>query len=351
MVLFEEGGRVSLGDARLKVCGPDELVCETLCSTISPGTELRMLAGHYGSAGAFPFIPGYSSVGRVVEVGSAVCGWRVGDLVNCRNTVPFEGVTTLYGAHSRRKGVPASGADRPVRLPDGADPFDYALTDLAAIALRGVEAAAPRPGETAIVIGQGLIGSLSAAWLGIHGCRVIVVDPEAARLEKALRRGVAFAVSPTEPDAYERLMALCHGGADLVVEASGTTPGVELALRLLRRKPQGESWKSAMEPIRFYHGDWPRLIFQANYLAPLPWKPDNAFPGEGAIFITPRDRGVEERQRVIEAIRNGHFRPGEWVDEIVPWREAPAAYAALQERHILSAVLDWRGEEGRESPK
>ena len=301
-----------------------------------------MLAGHYGTAGAFPFVPGYSSVGRVVEVGAAVRGWRVGDLANCRNTLPFEGVRALYGGHSRLKKVAALGADRPVRLPEGADPRDYVLTDVAAIALRGVEAAAPRAGETAIVIGQGLIGSLSAAWLGIHGCRVIVVDPEPARLEKALGRGVAFAVSPAEPDAQERLLTLCNGGADIVVEASGTTPGVELALKLLRRKPQGEAWASSTEPIRFYHGDWPRLVFQANYLAPLPWKPDGAFPGEAATFITPRDRGVEERQRVIEMIRTGTLRPGEWVDEFVPWQQAPAAYEALRKKRIVSAVIDWR---------
>jgi len=343
VVLFEEGKRVSVGTARLKKCGPGELVCETWYSMISPGTELRMLAGHYGAEGKHPFIPGYSSFGRVVEVGPGTEGWRVGDLVATRNTAPFEDARALWGGHSSLKVVPTTGEDRPVRLPQGADPLDYVVTDLAAISLRGVEAAAPKEGETAVVVGQGLVGALSAAWLGIHGCRVIVVDPEEARLERALRNGAAFALSPNEPDAVARIQTLCNGGADIVVEASGSTPGVQTAFRLLRRKPQNYSKEYVVEPMRFYGGDWPRLVFQANYLEPLPWKPDGCLPGEAAIFITPRDRGVEERQRVVEHIRAGRLKSRDFVEKVFPWTEAPAAYEALGGRRIFSAVIDWQG--------
>lgn len=343
VVLFDKLDHVSMGKAPLKACGADELVCETIYSTISPGTELRMLAGHYGTKEKFPFVPGYSSVGQITEVGSNVTGWRVGDLVNSRNTCPFDGIQTLYGAHASSKVIPALGTDRPVRLPVDADPLDYVLTDVAAISLRGVEAAAPKDGETAVVIGQGLIGALSAAWLAIHGCRVIVVDLEEKRLERALRNGAAFAVSPKEPDAVTRIQALCNGGADIVVEASGSTPGVEMAFKLLRKKPQNYAKEYTVEPLRFYGGDWPRLVFQANYLEPLPWKPDGCMPGEAAIFITPRDRGVEERQRVIEHIRAGRLNSRNFVEAVLPWEKAPEAYAGLRERRIFSAVIDWKG--------
>ncbi len=343
VVLFNEIERVSVSTACLKDCGPDELVCETLYSTISPGTELRMLGGHYGTAEKFPFIPGYSSIGRIVSVGSEVSGWRVGDLVNARNTLPFVDVQTLYGAHASSKVLPSLGTDRPVRLPVDADPLDYVITDVAAISLRGVEAAAPKAGETAVVIGQGLIGSLSAAWLAIHGCRVIVVDLEPSRLERALRNGAAFAVSPGEPDAIARIQALCNGGADIVVEASGSSAGVDTAFQLLRKKPQNYAKEYTVEPILFYGGDWPRLVFQANYLEPVTWKPDGCLPGEAATIITPRDRGVEERQRVVEHIRAGRLKSRDFVEEIIPWQNAPAAYDALRARRIISAVLDWKG--------
>jgi threonine dehydrogenase-like Zn-dependent dehydrogenase len=201
----------------------------------------------------------------------------------------------------------------------------------------------PKPGETAVVIGQGLIGSLSAKWLLLAGCRVAVVDLEESRLERARRNGAALAVSAADKDLRERLGVFTNGGADIVVEASGSSPGVELARSLLRRKPQNYSADYTVEPIHFYGGDWPRLIFQANYLDAVSWNPDNTAPGEGSIFITPRDRGMEERQRVIEQIRTGRFKSLDFLDAVVPYTQAPDAYAGLKERRLFSAVLDWKG--------
>jgi 2-desacetyl-2-hydroxyethyl bacteriochlorophyllide A dehydrogenase len=342
-VVFSEPNKVTLSTVQRNECGPSEIVIRTHYSIISPGTELRMLAGHYGAAGKFPYVPGYTSVGEIIEVGSEAKGWRVGDLVSARNTRPLANMRTLYGAHSAEQVASTNDTDRPALLPAGAEPLDYILTELAAIPLRGVEAAMPKPGETAIVIGQGLIGSLSAKWLLLSGCRVAVVDMEESRLERARRNGAALAVSAADKNLKERLGVFTNGGADIVVEASGSSPGVELARSLLRRKPQNYSADYTVEPIHFYGGDWPRLIFQANYLEPISWNPDHTAPGEGSIIITPRDRGMEERQRVIEHIRTGRFKSSDFLDAVLPYTEAPEAYAGLKERRLFSAVLDWKG--------
>jgi threonine dehydrogenase-like Zn-dependent dehydrogenase len=302
-----------------------------------------MLAGHYGAAGKFPYVPGYSSVGEIIEVGAEAKGWRVGDLVSARNTCALTDMRALYGSHSAEQVVTTVGTDRPALLPTAIDPLDYILTEIGGIALRGVEGAAPKPGETAMVIGQGLVGSLSAAWLVCAGCRVAVVDFEASRLERARKSGVALTVSPADPDVKERLKVFTNGGADIVIEASGSTPGVELARSLLRRKPQNYSGDYTVEPILFYGGDWPRLVFQANYLETMPWNPDGTAPGEGVIVITPRDRGMEERQRVIEHIRAGRFKSRDFIDAIIPFERAPEAYAGLKARTLFSAVIDWKG--------
>lgn len=349
VVLFEALNRVKLGSAQLKECGPREIVTETIYSTISPGTELRTLAGHYGATGAFPFVPGYSSVGRIIAVGGEVSGWRVGDVVSSRNPEPVLGVNSKWGGHASHQVISMVGENKPVLLPPGADPLDYVLTEIASISFRGAEAAASKQGETAVVIGQGIVGALSAAWLVTRGCRVVVMDLEASRLERALRAGAAYAVSPGEPDAIDRIVAICNGGADIVVEASGSTPGISMALKLLRKKPESYSPEYKAEALFSFGGNWPRLVFQANYLEPFPWKPDgtfvggtaSGFPGEAVTIITPRDRSVEERQHVVEHIRAGRFNGRPFVEKIYPWKEAPSAYAALQNRSIFSAVIDW----------
>ncbi len=342
-VVFTAPNEVAVGSVERAVCGPTDIAIRTRYSMISPGTELRMLAGHYGAGDKFPYVPGYSSVGEVIEVGTDAKGWRVGDLVSARNTRPFADARALWGAHSAVKVLSTTDTDRPVLLPAGVDLLTYVLCEIGAIPLRGVEAAAPKPGETAIVIGQGLIGALAAAWLVRAGCRVAVVDFEESRLERARRNGVAFTVSPADPDLKERLKVFTNGGADIVVEASGSTPGVELARSLLRRKPQNYSPEYTVEPIMFYGGDWPRLVFQANYLETMPWNPDHTAPGEGVIIITPRDRGTEERQRVVEHVRAGRFNAKDFIDAIIPYDRAPEAYAGLKARKLFSAVIDWKG--------
>lgn len=304
-VVFESENVIKIGEFELGPRGETDIVVKTLYTMVSSGTELRVLAGHYGAKGKFPLVPGYSMVGEVVELGAKAKGYRVGDLVSCRNPRPIPGINCHWGAQAGMHVSSTLGEDRPVLLPAGCDPRDYLVAEVSAISFRGVEAADPKPGETAVVLGQGVIGAFSGAWLHARGCRVIVADVEEGRLQRARCWGAAATVRVTDPDAEERIKALCNGGADIVVEASGTSKGALLAYKLVRRKPQnyGEAYK--VEPIGFYHGDWPRLVMQANYLEPVSVNPFGFCAGEGVIILSPSDRGVEDRQKVVEAIRRG----------------------------------------------
>ena len=116
-----------------------------------------------------------------------------------------------------------------------------------------------------------------------------------------------------------------------------------MALSLLRRNRQNYSHDYTVWPIHCDEGDWTRLIFHTNYHEPVSWNPDHTAPGEGSIIITPHERGMEERQRVIEHIRTGRFKSSEFLDTVLPYTEAPDAYAGLKERRLFSAVLDWKG--------
>ncbi|MBN1557340.1 MAG: zinc-binding dehydrogenase [Lentisphaerae bacterium] len=193
-----------------------------------------------------------------------------------------------------------------------------------------------------MVLGQGLIGAFSAAWLHAAGCRVIACDLEAGRLQRA-ERWSAATVNAAEPDAEARILALCNGGADIVVECSGSPKGAELAYRLIRRKPQNYGSAYKVEPIQFYHGDWPRLVMQANYIDTIRIDPFGFFPGEGVTILAPADRGVEDRQAAVEHFRRGTLRAADFVQTVAPVDDAPAAYAALRDDKArnVSLVFDW----------
>ena len=340
-VVFDKNSTISVQDFDLCACGPEDVVTKTLYSMVSSGTELRTLGET-----TEPQIPGYASISEVVEVGEKVKAYAVGDLVSgrsCPRIIP--GINSPCGGHASFHVFPATGEDRPVLLPPGAEPLDYIVSELGAITIRGVEGADPEPGETCIVVGQGMIGALSAAWFNSRGCKVIVTDVEQGRLDRAMKWG-AYAAVKSGPDAKDRLLAYVNRGADIVVEASGSTPGTLLALQLLRPTPQGFPGSTPHyrgETIGRMRASWPRLVMQASYQKEVPMHPHGFFPGEGVTIITPSDRSYEDRLRSVEGLRLGEIDSADFIDKVVSYREAPAAYAALRDDKDanFSVVFDW----------
>ncbi len=341
-IVFKAQNTVGHARFTLAECGPEEVVVRTAYTMVSPGTELRVLGGHYGAEGQYPLVPGYCVIGQIVHAGPEAKGWRVGDWVSGRNPKALPAINARWGGQASAHVFSASSfEDRPVLLPAGANPLDYCVTEIAAISRRGVVAARPQAGDTAVVIGQGMIGALSAAWLCAAGCRVGVIDLEPSRLERALRLGVAAAFDAGDPDVARRVETFCNGGADIVVEASGVIPAVELAYKLVRKKPQAYGPQYKREPIQFYHGDWPRLVMQANYVDQITMNPFGLVEGEAVTIISPRDRGVEDRQAAVEAVRRRQLEPTHFIDLVAPYADATAAYESLRCRRRFSVIFDW----------
>jgi len=338
-LVFTAPQTVEVREFALPECGDDEVVVQTHYSMVSSGTDLRVLAGKQGTGDSkayYPLIPGYSSVGAVVEVGANAKGWRVGDLVSGRNpSKNVAGIRSLWGGHASFNIYPASGYCQPARLPSGAKPLDYAAVELAAISGRGVRAAAVRPGETAIVLGQGMIGAMSAAWLVAAGARVGVTDMAENRLKRAAGWGVAATFAAQDPNILARINSFTGGGADIVVESSASMAGVKLAGALIRsQRATGTSG----------HFAWPRLVFQASYTDEYSTDPGKLFVGEGAVVLTPGDRDIEDRNAAVEAFRKGVLKASAFIDHVLPTSEAQEAYDGLRTRpnDYFSVIFDWR---------
>jgi NADPH:quinone reductase-like Zn-dependent oxidoreductase len=195
---------------------PDAIVVRALYSGISRGTEALVFQGRVPPSeyqrmrapfqvGDFPAPVkyGYTSVG-VVERGPT-------DLLN-RN------VFVLH-PHQTRYNVPAEWVHV---LPDDVPPERAVLTANLETAINGLWDARPHVGDRVVVIGAGTVGCL-AAWLAarIPGCDVELVDINMARAGIANALGVRF----TPPE-------LVAGGADVVIHASGSSEGLDLALRI-----------------------------------------------------------------------------------------------------------------------
>ena len=343
-VVFPVPGEVEIQEFTLPAVGDEDILVRSLYTMVSPGTELRMWSGK----AQFPMIPGYATIGEVIEIGAKVKGYRVGDLVSGRSCKRFfnDGKFNC-GGHQSGHLFPTVGEDRAILLPAGAKPLDYVIAEISSISLRGATAANPRQGETAVVVGQGLIGAFSAAWLQAYGCHVVVTDLEDGRLARALARGAFAAVKGTDPDAVERIRAHLNGGADIVVESSGSSAGAKLAYSLVRPTPRSNPYVEGAfhrgEPIALCQTQWPRLIMQASYTQEVAIHPHGFYPGEGIVILTPADRSQDDRQRAVKAIAAGRIKAADFIDRILSHREAPEAYRTLRDdkNRYFSVIFDW----------
>ena len=156
-----------------------------------------------------PGTPGYSSAGRIVEVGAGVPGFRVGDRVACAGVG--------YACHAEYNLVPHQLV---TPIPDGLGCDEAAFVAIGAIAMQGVRRAEPALGETIVVMGLGLVGQITAGLLRVNGCHVIGYDPVRGK-EGPNKEMTSFT------DSSEELSVLTHEatagyGADAVIICAGT---------------------------------------------------------------------------------------------------------------------------------
>ena len=341
-IVFDKPNSAVLQDIELQDCGADEVLAETIFSFVSPGTELRVFNGNQPDIN-FPLIPGYSWVGRVIEVGKNIKGWQQGELVSGRNSIPVAGIEYCWGGQASHHRC--DPAETIIKLPEGAEPWEYIHAEVASISHRGVTAAYPKPGETAVVIGQGMIGAFNTKWLLLHGAKVIAIDIEDFRLELAKKWGVEAALNANDPDIREKILSYFNDGADIVIESSASMAGAKLAASLLRKPaPQAMGLRYDVETIHSNANIWPRLVFQASYHPIVETKPQGLQEVEGVVVIQPFDRSVEDRQAVVEHIRKGNLPASDIIDAPRPVSDAPYAYTELQDNpdKMMGLAFEWK---------
>ena len=182
-VVFEEAGRVDLRDVQLRTPEADEIVVDTLYSSISSGTERLLFSGKLPGMPQirYPLVPGYEAVGTVTAIGAAVNTINLGDQVFVGGSMCYTDVAAAFGGQSSRTIKRAAQA---VPL-NGIDPSHAPLLALAATSLHGVRRLGDVAGQRVAVLGMGAVGQLAASFLTAAGAHVVAVDRSAERLASA----------------------------------------------------------------------------------------------------------------------------------------------------------------------
>lgn len=325
-VLFTGQNAVTIGEVELRSPAPTDVVVDTELSCISPGTELRCLAGMEPSLGPtpWPFVPGYSLIGRVTQAGAG-CESLIGRRVCCAGDRRLP-VRSAWGGHIARAVVPGEDV---IVVPETLAPEDAVLLKLAAIAVRGVRLAEPQPDETVVVVGLGAIGQLSARLFVHAGARVYAADKDEDRVAVAQRAGATGIWVPDRLE--ERIQFNVPDRPRIVVDATGSAPVLRESIKLVRSRP----WTESDEPGGV-------LVVQGSYSGDVVVPSAEAFSRE-LTMVWPRDSQRQDIAYVLDALETGALSFGGILSGMYPFTDAPRVYSELSRRgsRLMTAAFRW----------
>ncbi len=237
------------------VPAPDEVLIRIAACGIC-GSDVH---GYDGSSGRRipPLVMGHEAAGTVAVIGDGVRQFNAGDRVTfdstvycgeceyCRsgdvNLCDNRQVVGVSCGDYRRNGAFAEYVVVPerivYRLPDELSFTEAAMLEAVSVALHAVRVAELKGGETALVIGAGMIGLLTLQAARALGCsRVLVTDLDATRLKLAREMGADETIDVSGAAMLAEVLRLSGGkGVDVVFEAVGRDATVSAAIDCVRK--------------------------------------------------------------------------------------------------------------------
>ena len=279
-IMFTKANTAELVEMEMPEPGPGEVRVRLVCDTISSGTERANLigvpdsgVGIFGEAGSdkttWPRQCGYSNAGIIDKLGPDLACPPPSDArgtvtesvrqkefppsnlrcstfnlrpstFNLSTSQPLnlstasvlqqgQRVAMSWAKHQEYVCVPV---EKVYPIPEGVSFSDAALAHIATFPMAAIRKCRLEIGESAIVMGQGVLGQLAVKLLKAAGAApIIAADPIAAKREEALRLGADFALDPSAPDFAAQAKAICQSEYKKIfgrVEMSGPQVGIEV---------------------------------------------------------------------------------------------------------------------------
>jgi L-iditol 2-dehydrogenase len=255
-LVLETPGNIHFKEVPKPIPGPEEVLVQVKAVGIC-GSDVHGMDGSTGRR-IPPIIMGHEAAGEIVEVGSAVSDWHIGDRVTFDSTIYCgaceycqAGLVNLcndrrvFGVSCdryRQHGAFAEFIAVPQRilyhLPETVSFIEGAMVEPLSVAFHAVNLAPVRKKDTVVVIGAGTIGLLIIQVLKLMGVkRIIAVDINPTRLDLALQLGARTTIQSKNEEPLHKIEGITHGeGVDVVFEAVGIPETTTLATNILRKK-------------------------------------------------------------------------------------------------------------------
>ena len=356
-------GETMVEDVPVPIALPGHLLIASSASLVSAGTErmllefgkanmldkarqqpdkVRMVLDKVKTDGLAPTIKavknkldqplplGYSNVGTVIEAGTGVTGFSVGDQV------------VSNGHHAEVVCVPVNLC---ARIPPGVDDESATFTVLAAIALQGVRLVQPTIGENFVVTGLGLIGLLTVQILRANGCTVLGVDLDADRCRLAASFGAQTCCISAGDDPIEAAEQFSDGrGVDGVIITASTKSNEPVHQAATMCRKRGRIVLVGVTGLGLSRADFyeKELSFQVS-CSYGPGRYDTNYEEKGQDYPIGFVRWTEQRnfEAILGLMASGSVDVSTLVSHRFPVNDAKSAYDVLSNENPLGIVIEY----------
>jgi len=350
-------GKIRVEEADAPGCGSGGVLVQTAFSVVSAGTEgMKVREGRMSLIGKAMARPdqvkkvlrtlrqqgpqatfqkvmnrldsltplGYSLAGTLLEVGAGAAEFQRGQRVACAGAE--------YAHHAEVVFVPRNLV---VPVPEGVALHHAAFATVGAIALHGFRRSELQLGETAGVIGLGLLGQILVRILKAAGVGAVGVDVSPERCRLAVAGGAAAAALPDDPRLGEEVRSLTAGrGVDAVFVTAGgdSNSPIELAVEIARDRARVvEIGKTRVDiPWNDYYQKELEVRFSRSY---GPGRYDPVYEEDGVDYPAGYVRWTERRNMAafLELVAQRRIDLDPIITSIHPFEEAEQVYQAMAE--------------------
>lgn len=300
------------------------------------GTDTKIIHGVFKGIDTYPVVLGHEGVGRVVEIGSKVTNFEIGDLVLMPywSDVP-EGYTSGWGTYSEYNIVtdalamekdglrPDEFAYGQRKLPRDFDPVSSAMI----ITFREVLSTMKRFGfeanKSLVVLGLGPVGLSFVQFAKLTGMGpIIAIDRSEEKLELAKKRGADYAINSTDTDIVKFVHGVCPDGVDFSLDAVGVNSFINTSLKII--KPDAKVCVYGISADMSETIDWSNC--------PYNWTLHfHQFPSKKA--------ESDAHDQIVSWIQLGILNPSDYVSHVFDFADIGKAFEKIEKRDPMMKMV------------
>jgi len=337
-LIVDNKGGLKIGEAEKPVPGEYQALVEMIACGMCNGTDTKLIHGGFKGftyEKDYPLILGHEGIGRVVQIGEKVTGYKIGDIVMLPFNYAAGGLNSGFGGYAEygvvydKKALTESGfavgsevfpdcSFAQGVVPPDIDPVDAVLMITFREVLSSIKTFGIDANQSVVIFGCGPVGVTFIRMMSLLGVYpIIAFDIDDSKLDAAIANGADCVFNNKKVDVKSKVREICPDGVDNVVDAVGVLELINTGFGLIRDR--GKICCYGISADNDMKLDWSD--------APYNWN----------ICFQQMPRKIEEGEsdtQVLSWIRNGAIKLKDYISEYAVFEDIVDAFDRLERGDI-----------------